>query len=152
MFHNKTFFISMLAALSITTVQAETEPIDLSELDGNWHLRIMDGMEVRKARAILDFDSTKMQISGFDACNQISGTLIKDSNSSMSAQLITTRMACRQPIHTYVSKRLHETMKEGFKITETSRNGVDGITLKSAKHELFFGKMGESSILDKLVK
>ena len=152
MFHNKTFFISILAALSMTNIQADTEPIDLSKLDGNWHLRIMDGMEVRKARAILDFDSAKMQISGFDACNQISGTLIKDSNSSMSSQLKATRMACRQPIHSYVSKRLHETMQEGFKITETSRSGVDGITLKSSKHELFFGKMGESSMLDKLIK
>lgn len=149
---NKTFFISMLAALSLSSVEAKSEPIDLNKLDGNWHLRIMDGMEVRKARAILDFDSKKMQISGFDACNQISGTLIKDSNSRMSSQLITTRMACRQPIHSYVSKRLHETMKEGFKISEETRSGVDGITLKSAKHELFFGRMGESSILDKLVK
>ena len=143
MFYNKTFFISMLTALSITTIQADTDHIDLSKLDGNWHLRIMDGMEVRKARAILDFNSQKMQISGFDACNQISGTLIKDSNLSMSSQLKATRMACRQPIHKYVSQRLHETMEEGFNITETSRNGVDGITLKSAKHELFFGKMGE---------
>ena len=152
MFYNKTFFISILATLSLTTIQADTEPIDLSKLDGNWHLRIMDGMEVRKARAILDFDSAKMQISGFDACNQISGTLIKNGDLNMSAQLKSTRMACRQPIHSYVSKRLHETMQEGFKITETSRSGVDGITLKSSKHELFFGRMGESSILDKLVK
>ena len=152
MFYQKTFFISLLTALSMTHMQAETKPIELSQLDGNWHLRIMDGMEVRKARAILDFDSKQMKISGFDACNQISGTLIKNSDLSMSSQLISTRMACRQPIHTYVSQRLHETMKEGFNITEVSRNGVDGITLKSAKHELFFGRMGESSILDKLVK
>ena len=143
MFYQKTFFISILTALSITNIQAETKPIDLSKLDGNWHLRIMDGMEVRKARAILDFNSQKMQISGFDACNQISGTLIKNSDLSMSSQLKATRMACRQPIHKYVSQRLHETMEEGFNITEASRNGVDGITLKSAKHELFFGKMGE---------
>jgi len=136
----------------MTNIQAETKPIDLSELDGNWHLRIMDGMEVRKARAILDFDSAKMQISGFDACNQISGTLIKNTDLNMSSQLKATKMACRQPIHSYVSKRLHETMNEGFKITEETRNSVDGITLKSSKHELFFGRMGESSILDKLVK
>ncbi len=152
MFYNKTFFISILTALTMTQIQAEIEPIDLSELDGNWHLRIMDGMEVRKARAILDFDSKQMKISGFDACNQISGTLIKNSDLRMSAKLISTRMACRQPVHSYVSQRLHETMKEGFQITEATKNGVDGITLKSAKHELFFGKMGESSILDKLVK
>lgn len=151
MFYQKTFFISLLAVLTMTHIQAETKTIDLSKLDGNWHLRIMDGMEVRKARAILDFDSKKMTISGFDACNQISGTLIKNSDQSMSSQLRSTKMACRQSIHRYVSQRLHETMKEGFKITKTSRNGVEGITLKSAKHELFFGKMGETSLLDKLV-
>ena len=139
----KTFFISLFTALSMTNIQAETKTIDLSTLDGNWHLRIMDGMEVRKARAILDFDSKQMKISGFDACNQISGTLIKNSDLSMSSQLRSTKMACRQPVHRYVRQRLHETMKEGFTITETSRNGVDGITLKSPKHELFFGRMGE---------
>ena len=136
----------------MTNIQAETKTIDLSKLDGNWHLRIMDGMEVRKARAILDFDSKQMKISGFDACNQISGTLIKNSDLSMSSQLKATRMACRQPIHKYVSQRLHETMKEGFKITEATRNGVDGITLKSTKHELFFGRMGNDSLFDKLIK
>ena len=148
----KTFFLSLFTALSITNIQAETKTIDLSTLDGNWHLRIMDGMEVRKARAILDFDSKQMKISGFDACNQISGTLIKNSDLSMSSQLRSTKMACRQPVHSYVSQRLHETMKEGFNITETTTNGIDGITLKSSKHTLFFGKMGDDSLFDKLVK
>lgn len=143
MFYQKTFLLSLVTALFITQLQAETKTINLSKLDGNWHLRIMDGMEVRKARAILDFDSKKMQISGFDACNQISGTLIKNSDLSMSSQLKSTKMACRQPIHKYVSKRLHETIKEGFNITEARRNGVDGITLKSTKHDLFFGRMGK---------
>jgi len=153
MLYRKTFFISLFMTLSLTHIQAETKTIDLSKLDGNWHLRIMDGMEVRKARAILDFDSKQMKISGFDACNQISGTLIKNSDLSMSSQLSSTRMACRQSIHRYVSQRLHETMKEGFNITKATRNGVEGITLKSAKHELFFGRMGhDDSLLDKLVK
>jgi len=148
----KIFFLSLFMALFMTNIQAETKTIDLSTLDGNWHLRIMDGNEVRKARAILDFDSKQMKISGFDACNQISGTLIKNSDLSMSSQLISTRMACRQPIHTYVSQRLHETMKEGFSITETTTNGIDGITLKSSKHTLFFGKMGDDSLFDKILK
>ena len=150
MLKQKTFFISIFMALSMSNIQADT--VDLSKLDGNWHLRIMDGKEVRKARAILDFNSKEMKISGFDACNQISGTLIKNSDLSMSSQLRSTKMACRQPVHSYVSQRLHETMKEGFNITETTTNGVDGITLKSSKHTLFFGKMGDDSLFDKLAK
>ncbi|MDQ7047482.1 MAG: META domain-containing protein [Sulfurovum sp.] len=107
MFYQKIFFASLMAILSLNTLQAEKNPIDLSTLDGNWHLRIMDGMEVRKARAILDFDFKQMELSGFDACNQISGTLIKNSDLSISSQLISTRMACRQSIHHYVSKRVY---------------------------------------------
>jgi len=152
MLNKRVLTVALLAALFTPYASAQTKTIDLDELNGNWHLRIMDGMEVRKARAILDFDSEKMTISGFDACNRITGTLKKTSDTNMSAQLSTTRMACRQPIHTYVSKRLHETMNEGFTISEATRNGVDGITLKNAKHDLFFGRMGSDSVFDKLVK
>ncbi len=128
--------------LSLLLTVLWSKPIDLEELNGNWHLRIMDGMEVRKARAILDFDMDSMTLSGFDACNRISGTLKIDTQHTLSSKLRTTRMACRRPIHSYVSKRLHETMHEGFTITESTKNGVDGITLKSQNHELFFGRMG----------
>ncbi len=127
----------------ITLLWSETKPIELKKLNGNWHLRIMDGMEVRKARAILDFDIEKMKLSGFDGCNRISGALQVNSDTNITSQLVSTKMACREPIHNYVSKRLHETVKEGFSITETRRNGVDGITIKSPSHELFFKKMGE---------
>jgi heat shock protein HslJ len=100
-------------------------------------------MEVRKARAILDFDTKKMKLSGFDGCNRISGTLKINNNTNFSSQLISTRMACRQNIQSYVSKRLHETVNEGFSITETKRYGVNGITIKSPSHDLFFGRMGK---------
>ncbi len=132
----KTLIISLLSTL----LWSETSSMDLSDLDGNWHLRVMDGKEVRKARAILDFDAGKMKISGFDGCNQINGTL-KGDEKHMSSKLISTRMACRERIHAYVSKRLHETISEGFSIKEEKKYGVEGITLKSSKHELFFKRM-----------
>jgi heat shock protein HslJ len=118
------------------------ESMELKILNGPWHLRVMDGMEVRKARAILDFDMKKMQLSGFDACNRISGTLIKHSDINLTVPiLISTKMACRGKIHNWVSYRLHQTLKEGFKVQEQNRYGVDGIMLKSLHHELFFKKM-----------
>ena len=133
-----------MTSLLSTLLWSETQSIDLNDLNGNWHLRVMDGNEVRKARVILDFDAGKMKVSGFDGCNQISGTLKGDDN-NMSATLMSTRMACREPIHAYVSIRLHETMSEGFSIKEEKKYGVEGITLKSSKHELFFKRMGKES-------
>ena len=134
----------LIVSLLSTLLWSETQSLDLNDLDGNWHLRVMDGKEVRKARAILDFDSGKMKVSGFDGCNQITGTL-KGDDKHMSSQLISTRMACRQSIHTYVSKKLHETISEGFSIKEEEKHGIKGITLKSSKHELFFKRMGKES-------
>jgi len=142
MFNKRTFIIGILATFATNYLWAETKTMELDKLKGNWHLRIMDGMEVRKARAILDFDIEKMKLSGFDGCNRISGALKVNSNTSISSQLMSTRMACRESIHSYVSKRLHKTVSEGFSITEARRNGVDGITIKSPSHELFFKKMG----------
>jgi heat shock protein HslJ len=149
MLKKKVWLAALFAVLYSSCISAET--IDLDDLDGNWHLRIMDGMEVRKARAILDFDSEKMTINGFDGCNRITGTLIIN-NDTMSSQLKMTKRACRLSVQTYVSQRLHEVMKEGFIITETITNGVEGITLKNPKHTLFFGRMGSDSLFDKLVK
>ena len=141
---NKKIFISALfISLSTNYLPAESKTIDLDDLNGNWHLRVMDGMEVRKARAILDFDTKKMKLSGFDGCNRIAGALKINTHYNFSSQLTSTRMACRQNIHNYVSKRLHETVSEGFIINEDKKYGVDGITIKSAKHELFFGRMGD---------
>ena len=131
-----------MTSLLSTLLWSETQSIDLNDLNGNWHLRALNGNEVRKARVILDFDADKMKVSGFDGCNQISGTL-KGDDQNMSSQLISTRMACREPIHTYVSVRLHETISEGFSIKEEKKYGVEGITLKSSKHELFFKRMGK---------
>ena len=45
------------------------EPVNLNNLEGDWHLRVMDGYDVRKVRAILDFQPRKMRLEGFDACN-----------------------------------------------------------------------------------
>lgn len=146
----KTVWIAALFAV-LYTPSVSAEAIDLDELDGNWHLRIMDGMEVRKARTILDFDSKKMTVSGFDGCNRITGTLIVN-NDTMSSQLKITKRACRLSVQAYVSRRLHEVMKEGFSVSETTTNGVEGITLKNPKHTLFFGRMGGDSLFDKIVK
>lgn len=135
---------ALIASLLSTLLWSDTQSVDLNDLNGNWHLRVMDGKEVRKARAILDFDAGKMKVSGFDGCNQITGTL-KGDDKHMSSKLISTRMACRQSIHAYVSKKLHETISEGFSIKEEEKYGIKGITLKSSKHELFFKRMGKES-------
>jgi len=121
-----------------------TQSIVANNLNGAWHLRVMDGMEVRKARAILDFNMDKMKLSGFDACNRIGGRLVKNAEHNMTTpMLMSTKMACRGKIFNWVSKRLHETLKEGFDIKEEKKYGVKGITLKSPSHELFFKKMGK---------
>ncbi len=143
MLYKKISILGLLIFLSTNYLSAETKTIDLDDLNGNWHLRVMDGMEVRKARAILDFDTKKMKLSGFDGCNRISGILKKNSDTNMSSQLASTRMACRGSIQSYVSKRLHETVSEGFSITEAKRYGVNGITIKSPSHNLFFKRMGK---------
>jgi len=145
MFYKQAIILGVLTTTLFTSyLSAQTDPIDLKELNGNWHLRVMDGMEVRKARAILDFDIEKMKLNGFDGCNRIGGALQKNSDTNMTApMLISTKMACREPIHNWVSQRLHETVSEGFSITEAKRNGVDGIILKSPSHELFFKRMGD---------
>lgn len=144
MLYKRVLIITMLLSLYTNYLSAETKAIASSDLNGNWHLRIMDNMEVRNARAILDFDMDKMTLSGFDGCNRISGTLKVTNNIYTTSPLVSTKMACREPIHTYASKRLHETIKEGFTVIEASRNGVDGITIKSSTHELFFKKMGDT--------
>ncbi len=143
MFYKQTIIIIASVFLMTNYLTAESKSIDLNKLNGNWHLRIMDGMEVRKARAILDFNIGRMKLTGFDGCNRIGGTLEKNSGINISVStLLSTRMACREHIHSWVSKRLHETIKDGFGITENRRNGVDGITIKSPSHNLFFKKMG----------
>ena len=144
MFIKQIILLGAVVTLLTSHLSAETKTIDLNKFNGNWHLRIMDGMEVRKARAILDFDIEKMKLSGFDGCNRIGGALQKNSDTNMTTpMLMSTKMACREPIHNWVSQRLHETLSEGFSITEAKRNGVDGIILKSPRHELFFGRMGK---------
>ena len=129
-----------LILVTFTTLYTQT--LGANELNGNWHLRVMDGMEVRKARAILDFDMDKMTLSGFDACNRIGGSLVKNSDINMTTpMLMSTKMGCRGKIHNWVSKRLHVLLKEGFNIKEEKKYGVEGITLKSPSHELFFKRM-----------
>ena len=142
---SKTILFST-ALISLLTTQIFADPLDLDDFSGSWHLRVLDGGEVRKARAILDFDAKAMKINGFDGCNQISGVLETNaSTGNLSAKLLSTRMACRENIHSYVSKKLHETVSEGFTIKEEEKYGVEGITLKSSRHELFFKRMGKGS-------
>ncbi|QOR61306.1 META domain-containing protein [Sulfurovum sp. ST-21] len=134
------FMLSLLLGAQ-TLLQAES--VNLQQLEGDWHLRVMDGKEVRKARAILDFKPEKMLLEGFDGCNRISGKLIAVGNGTYKSKLMTTRMACRETIHQYVSSRLHETIREGFTIEKGKRYGIIGITLKGKKHKLFFKRMGK---------
>lgn len=144
MLKKKIFISTLLLSLFTTVLSAGTVTVDdLSDLNGNWHLRAMDGHEVRKARAILDFHAEQMMISGFDGCNRISGAIKANSKSTFSSKLTSTRMACRQSVHRYVSKRFQAAINEGFTITEGTRYGIDGITLKSKNHDLFFKRMGE---------
>ncbi len=137
MFTSKTLITTLLVSLCTSYLTAQTKSVDLDEIDGNWHLRTMDGKEVRKARAILDFDAKHMRLSGFDGCNPISGELKKSADTRIFSKLSTTPSECRQSIHRYVRKRLHKTVKEGFTVTKAKQNGVEGILIKSASHELF---------------
>ncbi len=142
MFYQKMAVLCLLSILTSSTLLAEENSVKLEELDGNWHLRGADGKSVRQARTILEFNSEKMRISGFDGCNKISGTLNASSENNMSSKLIGTKMACRNQKQVFASKALHETLAEGFSVVRASSNGVKGILLKSQHHQLFFKKMG----------
>lgn len=131
---------------SLLTIQISAESVDLGTLSGSWHLRVLDGGEVRKARAILDFNAKNMKLEGFDGCNRISGDLKQNTQTQqLSAKLLSTRMACREKIHSYVSKKLQETISEGFSIKKETKYGIEGITIKSSTHELFFKRMGKEN-------
>jgi len=143
MLYKKTLIVTLLASLCTSNISAQTKTVDIDELQGNWHLRSMDGKDVRKARAILDFDPKQMKLNGFDGCNRLSSELQTNNNTLVSTKLAATNMECREYIHSYVRYRLHKTMKEGFTVTESTQNGIKGITIKSSKHELFFKKMGK---------
>ncbi len=139
--HASRFVFSAL--LLGAAVIAHAEPADIKTLKGDWHLKVMDGYNVRKARAILDFHPDTMRLEGFDSCNRITGKLQKHKDGTYTATLATTRMACRNHLTSFVSKRLHETIETGFQITSEKRYGMEGITIKSKKHDLFFRRMGE---------
>jgi len=135
-------YATLFSSLLLSTQLIQADPVDLKELNGDWHLRVMDGYDVRKVRAILEFDPDNMKIGGFDACNRIGGTLVKTKEGKYTSRLMSTRMACRGKSFIFVSKRLHEMIKQGFIITKEKRYGIDGITLKSTDHDLFFKRMG----------
>lgn len=138
MLNKKSLIVTLLVSLCTSYLSAQTESVDLDDLHGNWHLRSMDGKDVRKARAILDFDAKNMRLDGFDGCNRISSELKTNSKTLKSTKLATTRMGCRESIHSYVRTRLHKTVKEGFTVTKAKQNGVEGILVKGSKHKLFF--------------
>ena len=137
MLTKKTLITTLLLALSTSCLTAQTQTLDLDDLDGNWHLRTMDGKEVRQARAMLDFDTKHMKLSGFDGCNPISGELKRSADTRIFSKLSPTYNECRESIHNYVRTRLLKTVNEGFTVTKAKQNGVDGIIIKSASHELF---------------
>jgi len=138
MLSKKTLSLAMFVSLCTTNLSAQTKSVDLDDLHGNWHLRTLDGKDVRKARAILDFDAKNMKLNGFDGCNRMSSELKTNNKTLKSTKLATTKNGCRLSIHSYVRTKLHKTVKEGFTVTEATKNGVDGIVVKSSKHELFF--------------
>ncbi|HIP19183.1 MAG TPA: META domain-containing protein [Sulfurovum sp.] len=143
MLNRKTLMFTLFTTLFAASLLAGNTPLKhLNDLDGDWHLRVMDGKEVRKARAILDFHSKSMLLEGFDGCNRLSGKIQRTSNDRFFSKVTSTRMACRQNIHRYVSRGLKTAIKEGFTITKSKRYGVEGITLKSKHHDLFFKRMG----------
>lgn len=137
MLYSKTLITTLLLSLSVSCLTAQTQTLDLDDLNGNWHLRTMDGKEVREARAILDFDAKHMKLSGFDGCNPISGELKRSADTRIFSELSPTHNECRQSIHRYVRTRLLKTVKEGFTVTKAKQNGIDGILIKSTSHELF---------------
>lgn len=137
MLYKKTLITTLLVSLATTHLTAQTKTLDLDDLNGNWHVRTMDGKEVRQARAILDFDAKHMKLSGFDGCNPISGELKKSADTRIFSNISATPSECRQSIHRYVRTRLLKTVKEGFTVTKAKQNGVEGILIKSANHELF---------------
>jgi len=144
MINKKTLISTLLLSLLGTSLLADSTPLkNLNTVDGDWHLRVMDGKEVRKARAILDFHSKSMILEGFDGCNRLTGKILRTTNDRFFSKITSTRMACRQNIHSYVSRGLKTTIKEGFTVTETTRYGVEGITIKSKHHDLFFKRMGD---------
>jgi heat shock protein HslJ len=135
--------VRLILTLIATLVFLQAGDVATEKIEGDWHLRVMDGYDVRKVRAILDFQPQKMKLEGFDACNRISGKLVKTGGDRYKSKLLTTRMACRGQSYTFVSKRLHETIENGFTIKEETRYGIEGLTIKSAGHDLFFKRMGE---------
>jgi len=153
MINKKILITTLLLSLSGTSLFAGNTPLkSLNDLDGNWHLRVMDGKEVRRARAILDFHSKSRMLEGFDGCNRLSGKILRTTNDRFFSKITSTRMACRQNIHRYVSRGLKTTIKEGFTITESKRYGTEGITLKSKHHDLFFKKMGGTGSIMDIIK
>jgi heat shock protein HslJ len=138
--------ITSLPSKIFQTVKKLNRSLLANKFNGNWHVRVIDGKDVREARAILDLDLDEMKLSGFDACNRIEGRLIGQSEEDIYAEeLNTTRMACREPIHMWVRERLHKAIKEGFTIKEEEKYGIKGATLRSRTHELFLKKMGEEN-------
>jgi heat shock protein HslJ len=153
MINKKVFLTILLSTIFTAQLFADNAPLkDLNDINGDWHLRVMDGKDVRKARVILDFHSKTMFLEGFDGCNRLSGKILRTTNDRFFSKITSTRMGCRQNIHRYASKRLQNTIKEGFTVTETTRYGVEGITLKSAHHDLFFKKLGTSSSFVDMIK
>jgi len=149
--HQKLLSTLFISLLGTGLLAGPVSKNDLSNVNGNWHLRVLDGHSVKKARAIIDFHAQQMVLDGFDGCNRISGHLKTQGSNLFYAKLSSSRMACRQNIHRYTSKRVKAAIKEGFTITRGTRYGVEGITLRSKHHDLFFKKMGGTgSILDKI--
>ena len=57
--------------------------------------------------------------------------------------MMSTKIACRESIHVWVSKRIRAVLKEGFHIFRAKAYCVKGMVHKSLSHELFFKEDGE---------
>jgi heat shock protein HslJ len=146
MIFKKLFFITLISSLLFSA----EESISLETLEGSWLLRTIDGYQVSKARAILDFNAKRNKIDGYDGCNRIEGKLKLRKDNRYTSNLAIYRYECKNTTKRFVSSRLQSTITEGFSIQKGKMQGEDGILLKSTHHTLFFKKMGSQSILKKL--
>ncbi len=135
--------IALITTISLVSSALAAQNTPLPTIEGDWQLRVMDGYDVRKVRAILEFIPKKMHIAGFDACNRISGTLTQQPDGNYTSLVRATRMACRGQSFIFVSTRLHEALKGPFRLIPEKRYGIEGLTLKSRSHDLFFKRLGK---------
>jgi len=139
-----------IVILFLTGTLYASKSISLQTINGSWLLLRMDGYKVSQARAILDFNAKHQKVEGFDSCNRIAGKVIQHHTLYYTPHLLKQEYPCRGKTQRYVSKRLQQSLKEGFIIQKSTSQGEKGILLKSHHHRLFLKKM-ERPFLKKFI-